>query len=152
MFRLSPLLLVLAALPVWAQSVSTDVSQEQRIRALIGDRATLNTALPVRGMRSASVQRQFGKPKQKMPAVGKPPIVRWIYADYMVTFEGDYVLNATLKHRPPLQPALPMVTNTAPPIPVVTDARPATNNNNIDSDIAMPETASEEAERVNGLY
>ena len=48
--------------------------------------------LPVRGQSSASVQRAFGDPISKKPAVGDPPISRWNYPDFSVYFEYDHVI------------------------------------------------------------
>jgi len=54
-------------------------------------------ALPTRGMTMRQVEEQFGPPQEKRPPVGDPPITRWIYADYTVYFEYQYVIHAVLK-------------------------------------------------------
>ena len=136
------ILLLFFSLSLSAQESSP---QDERIRALIGDRATLNTTLPVRGMRGSQVQRDFGAPEQKMPAVGKPPISRWIYPDYIVTFESDYVINATLKHRLPLPQPLPAgsMPEAGTLVVIPTSGVPAA---------PVPESQTDEAGRVDGLY
>lgn len=48
---------------------------------------------PTRGMTKATVEKRFGKPVKKNPAVGKPPISSWEYPGYIVYFEGKYVLH-----------------------------------------------------------
>ncbi|HEX7966006.1 MAG TPA: hypothetical protein VF651_09830 [Gammaproteobacteria bacterium] len=53
--------------------------------------------LPQRGMDMANVEHIFGAPLEKQPAVGKPPISRWVYADYVVYFEYNMVLHAVMK-------------------------------------------------------
>jgi hypothetical protein len=53
---------------------------------------------PRSGQTMDSVRAQFGAPEQEMPWVGEPPISRWIYADFTVYFEHEYVIN-TVVHR-----------------------------------------------------
>lgn len=56
--------------------------------------------VPVRGMDMANVEHIFGTPLQKQDAVGKPPITRWVYADYVVYFEYNKVLHTVMKAAP----------------------------------------------------
>lgn len=58
---------------------------------------TYQMQLPQRGMDMANVEHIFGAPLEKQPAVGKPPISRWVYADYVVYFEYNMVLHAVMK-------------------------------------------------------
>jgi hypothetical protein len=44
------------------------------------------------------VKEVFGEPQKRTPAVGEPPITRWIYKDFTVYFEYDRVIHA-VKHR-----------------------------------------------------
>jgi hypothetical protein len=44
------------------------------------------------------VKEIFGEPQKQAPAVGDPPITRWIYQDFTVYFEYDRVIHA-VKHR-----------------------------------------------------
>lgn len=55
--------------------------------------------LPVRGMNMQQVEARFGTPLEKIAAVGKPPISRWVYPDYTVYFEHQYVLHVVLKRK-----------------------------------------------------
>lgn len=55
------------------------------------------TAQPSRGMSMEAVEAAFGVPVEKVPAVGDPPITRWIYADYVVFFEYDKVIHSVAK-------------------------------------------------------
>ena len=59
-----------------------------------------NATLPERGMSMENVEHIFGTPLEKMPAVGKPPITRWEYADYVVYFEYNTVLHTVMKSGP----------------------------------------------------
>ena len=61
---------------------------------------TGNVSLPMRGMNMDNVEHIFGAPLEKMPAVGKPPITRWDYADYVVYFEYNLVLHTVMKSGP----------------------------------------------------
>lgn len=55
--------------------------------------------LPSRGMNMQQVEAHFGAPLEKVPAVGKPPISRWIYTDYTVYFEHQYVIHSVPKRK-----------------------------------------------------
>lgn len=50
--------------------------------------------LPPQGMSMAKVQKNYGVPLSKRKAVGRPPITRWNYADYTVTFEYKHVVQS----------------------------------------------------------
>ncbi len=58
---------------------------------------SVSLTLPGRGMKTSEVEAKFGAPLEKVEAVGKPPISRWVYAEFTVYFEGDTVLHAVLK-------------------------------------------------------
>lgn len=55
-------------------------------------------ALPERSMNKQDVRRDFGDPQEITDAVGEPPISQWIYADYVVYFENNWVLYSVVKH------------------------------------------------------
>lgn len=59
-----------------------------------------NIPRPGKGMSKAEVEKLFGTPLQQQGPVGQPPISRWVYADYVVTFEYDHVVHTVLKHKP----------------------------------------------------
>ncbi len=61
---------------------------------------TFAMELPQHGMSKSRVLQEFGSPTRKLPAVGQPPISRWVYADYIVYFQDGYVINAVLTHDP----------------------------------------------------
>lgn len=52
--------------------------------------------IPSRGMSMQRVESRYGRPAEKDPAVGDPPISRWSYDDYTVYFEGKYVIHSVL--------------------------------------------------------
>lgn len=52
---------------------------------------------PTQGMNMAQVEQKFGTPGTKMPAVGEPPISRWIYSEFEVFFEYDKVIHSVVK-------------------------------------------------------
>lgn len=56
--------------------------------------------MPVRGMDMQNVEHIFGTPLEKQEPVGKPPITRWVYADYVVYFEYTMVLHTVMKSMP----------------------------------------------------
>ena len=60
---------------------------------------TLSIAMPERGMSMREVEAKYGAPLKKLPAVGKPPITRWVYPDYTVYFEYKYVIHSVLDRK-----------------------------------------------------
>ena len=53
---------------------------------------------PVRGMSMERVAERYGEPVQRIPAVGIPPISRWVYDGYTVYFEDQFALTSVI-HR-----------------------------------------------------
>jgi len=53
---------------------------------------------PTRGMNMQQVEAKFGTPTSINPAVGEPPITRWVYDKYTVYFEHQYVIHAAVDH------------------------------------------------------
>jgi len=52
---------------------------------------------PRRGMSTDKVKNELGEPAEIVPAVGKPPISRWVYSDRVVFFEGSSVIHVVAK-------------------------------------------------------
>jgi hypothetical protein len=52
---------------------------------------------PTQGMNMSQVEQKFGSPETKVPAVGDPPISRWIYPEFSVFFEYDKVIHSVIK-------------------------------------------------------
>lgn len=64
-----------------------------------------NLRVPVREMTMGNVRHIFGAPKKILPAVGNPPITRWIYPDFIVYFERKLVIHTVItnpREAPPL--------------------------------------------------
>lgn len=73
--------------------------------------------LPGRGMNMTQVEEKFGPPLEKLPEVGEPPIIRWIYPNYTVYFEYQFVINSVLNapSAPAPQPAAAVPTEPMAP-------------------------------------
>lgn len=54
--------------------------------------------LPGRGMTMEMVQKRFGDAKEKFSAVGEPPITKWVYKDFTVYFESEFVIHAVVNN------------------------------------------------------
>lgn len=62
--------------------------------------------LPAKGKTMADVEKQYGEPRVKRPAVGggspqQPPITRWDYDGFAVIFEHDRVVDGVIPGAPP---------------------------------------------------
>lgn len=55
---------------------------------------------PKTGLSMDQVSRKFGEPDEKLPAVGNPPITRWVYGRYTVYFENTHVIHSVLHPAP----------------------------------------------------
>ena len=77
---------------------------------------------PGKGMSKAEVEKLFGTPAQVQGPVGQPPITRWHYPEYVVTFEYDHVVHTVLKHKPkvPVNAADPATDSATEPTPTPT--------------------------------
>ncbi len=58
---------------------------------------------PKNRMKMQRVKDIFGAPKQALKAVGRPPIIRWIYDDFTVYFENNIVINTVVNKKPKTQ-------------------------------------------------
>ena len=54
-------------------------------------------ATPSHGRTMQQVESGFGTPSQKVPAVGDPPISRWVYPDFTVYFEDEFVIHTVIR-------------------------------------------------------
>ncbi|MDH5518436.1 MAG: hypothetical protein OEY36_11565 [Gammaproteobacteria bacterium] len=54
-------------------------------------------SFPIRGMSMEKVLSELGQPSTRFPAVGKPPITRWVYPDRTVFFEYSHVIHVVAK-------------------------------------------------------
>jgi hypothetical protein len=56
--------------------------------------------LPHHGLSMSDVEREYGRPDTRHPAVGQPPITRWDYDGFSVFFEHRTVLHSVQQDRP----------------------------------------------------
>lgn len=49
---------------------------------------------PARGATMQDVEKKLGQPKEVLPAVGDPPITRWVYDAFTVYFEHNRVIHS----------------------------------------------------------
>ncbi len=77
---------VLLATPVLADQVAVPAGQQGG--------ANQSVPKPRSGMSMDQVQAEFGSPNQQVPAVGEPPISRWVYGAYTVYFENSHVIHS----------------------------------------------------------
>lgn len=54
--------------------------------------------LPGRGMTMEMVQNRFGQALETYAAVGEPPITKWVYKDFTVYFESEFVIHAVVNY------------------------------------------------------
>ncbi len=68
----------------------------------VGEQGDSSISTPKNGQDTTSVILQYGEPKQKIPAIGEPPISKWVYDQFTVYFENDRVIHAVI-HKPTAQ-------------------------------------------------
>jgi hypothetical protein len=85
MKRTLALMLALGAMPLMAETLVVD--DQVQVRPVARE-------LPKRGTSMSAVEAQFGAPKVRHEAVGKPPITRWDYEGFSVYFEYQHVVHA----------------------------------------------------------
>ncbi len=70
----------------------------ETIKVPVGQQGSLyqSESRPARGTTMSEVEAQFGAPVRKYPAVGQPPITRWVYDHFTVYFENDRVIHTVL--------------------------------------------------------
>ncbi|MBL6751828.1 MAG: hypothetical protein ISP90_14970 [Nevskia sp.] len=71
-----------------------------------GDASAAAAGVPAKGQSMRTVERRFGAPSEKYPAVGgdsprHPPITRWDYPGFSVFFEHSHVVTAVVPGQPP---------------------------------------------------
>lgn len=95
--------LVMIGLLVAGSASFAQESEQQQQRMEEGDvlliekiRESGSAAVPASGLKMDQVEERFGEPVTRAPAVGDPPITRWIYDDFTVYFEHDTVIHAVV--------------------------------------------------------
>ncbi len=85
---------------VAALCVSSNLWSQEAVRkdVLLIDRMhrVEHVAVPQNGATMARVEQQFGAPQRRTPAVGDPPIARWVYPGFTVYFEYDKVIHSVV--------------------------------------------------------
>src|SRR5690606_28085868 len=108
---------------------------------------------PRKGMSQDAVRSQFGTPEKQLPAVGNPPISRWVYKDFTVYFEGNVALHSVVHARALAQPEAESAVSELPPIEEIGDTpsadAPATDATASESTPAEGAPAAEEAPAEN---
>jgi len=69
-------------------------SYAQNLQMVEPPPAQARVETPSRGLSMAQVQARFGEPAKRYPAVGDPPITRWVYPAFVVYFEHNLVVHA----------------------------------------------------------
>jgi hypothetical protein len=86
------LALILPSAATFAETVYVPIGQQGVNKELIEK--------PEQGMTKTQVEQRFGQPRDWRDAVGEPPISSWIYDEFTVYFEYEYVIHSVLKHQP----------------------------------------------------
>ena len=86
------LLLLGLSVNLSAEEINLPASESQT------EATEFSVQLPGRGMTMEMVQNRFGEALTKEPAVGTPPISKWIYKDFTVYFESEYVIHAVVNN------------------------------------------------------
>lgn len=88
-------MLLLSSLAI-THSVSADTLE---IPTDIGASNEVNISKPSRGMTMDDVTTTYGEPSEIIAPVGDPPITRWVYPNFIVHFERQYVIYAVVKKK-----------------------------------------------------
>lgn len=89
----TPLVLIAA---LGASGTTGAEELQMPVESALPQQNAISLEMPVQGMSKEAVLVQYGEPNQKTPAVGDPPISRWVYGRYTVYFEGDYVIHSVI--------------------------------------------------------
>lgn len=87
---LAALLVAVTAMPM-AVSAQTATAEKSAATPTLTEQD-----VPHNGDKMAQVRARFGEPVTIDPAVGDPPITRWIYTDFTVYFEYEIVLHSVI--------------------------------------------------------
>ena len=77
--------LLCATVQLNAQVIKTPGSSAQVV---------VNSSMPERGLTKSQVESKFGAPSSRRGPVGDPAIYTWVYSDYSVVFEDNYVIHS----------------------------------------------------------
>ncbi len=79
-------------------SCFSSLSFAESVAVPVGQQGSANQTIerPTRGSSKEHVSNQFGNPSQQTASVGQPPISQWVYDDFTVYFEDNYVIHSVL--------------------------------------------------------
>jgi len=83
-------MMMLVAPALAQQTVRKDVLLIDRIEN------TAHIPVPRHGQTMEQVTDSFGQPQERHGPVGEPAISRWVYQDFTVYFENQWVINAVI--------------------------------------------------------
>ncbi len=83
---------IAALLPLSLSQVTADTLLMDAVSA----RDSIGVPRPERGQSMETVRRMFGEPDSIRPAIGDPPITRWIYQPFTVYFEHQLVITSVV--------------------------------------------------------
>jgi len=99
MSKISTALMIAALLPFAAHAEGEATEKVEMDYESVSIRNDQCSDCPTRGMTMQGVEERHGAPQEMSPAVGKPPISRWIYEDFTVYFEANYVLHSVVNKK-----------------------------------------------------
>lgn len=73
------------------------VVQQQKGDVLVTPAGVRLLDTPRRGVEMEKVRNELGNPLEELPAVGDPPITRWVYSDRTVYFEYSRVIHVVAR-------------------------------------------------------
>ena len=76
-------------------------SHAQELQMVEPPPARAAVATPSRGTSMGEVEARFGAPAERYPAIGQPPITRWVYPSFVVFFEYSHVVHAVARRAAP---------------------------------------------------
>lgn len=88
-------LIITALLPASLPTARADVLLVDAVESAPANAAN-GVRRPVRGQTMQLVTRLFGEPDSILPAVGNPPITRWVYQGFTVYFENQQVITSVI--------------------------------------------------------
>jgi len=94
---------VLAAIGI-ACGLGCVSSHAQELQMVEPAAANAAVGTPSRGPSMGEVEARFGAPAERYPAVGQPPITRWVYPSFVVFFEYSHVVHAVARRPAPSAP------------------------------------------------
>lgn len=97
------LLLSFSASPVLSAAEITTNTSGDIVKIPLGRQieGIKDLKLPDRGAHMETVASLFGNPAEVFPAVGLPPITKWVYESFSVYFEHQHVIHAVFHHKEP---------------------------------------------------